>query len=169
MQWVDLNDVLQQHRVRNKANKPPKEQQLLDAARRQLEDTGADSDNDDEDKDKDKDGDDNESTTKSDGNPKTLKYYSSSGVWVTAITKAKEVFRRFTMLHNLFPLRDSHLQDAAMILSKVIADLKEEDTTLIFDPSKFFYYNLFIDFIILSWFIEYHQNRDMNIVVRHIA
>jgi len=62
-----------------------------------------------------------------------LKYYSSSGVWATAITKAKEVFRRFTMLSNLFPLRDSHLQDAAGILSKVIADLKEEDTTLVFD------------------------------------
>lgn len=160
LQWQDVTDVLQEHRTRNRANKPPKDQPLLDAARKQL--AGPDSDKEDDEDDNGDDDDDDK--TNSNGNPKTLKYYSSSGVWVTAITKAKEVFRRFTMLSNLFPLRDSRLQDAAGILSKVIADLKEEDTTLVFDRRKFFYYHLFT---ILSLSTEYHQNRDMNIVVRH--
>jgi len=166
-EWGDVTDLLQQHRARNRANKPPNEQRLLDAARQQLNGTCADSDK--EEDDDNNDDDDNESPspqTNLDGNrdPKALKYYSSSGVWVTAITKAKGVFRRFTMLYNLFPLRDSHLQDAATILSKVIEDLKEEDTTLVFDRRKFFYYNLFI---ILNLSIEYSQNCDMNIVVSH--
>jgi len=133
-------DVLQEHRARNRANKPPNDQRLLDAAKKQL--TGPDDDDEgDEGDDANDDNvdDDSESPkTNSNGNPKTLKYYSSSGVWVTAITKAKEVFRRFTMLSNLFPLRDSHLQDAAGVLSKVMADLKDEDPTLIFDRRKFF-------------------------------
>jgi len=160
IQWGNVTDVLQQHRARNRANKPPNEQRLLDAARQQLNGTGTDSDKEDDDNGDD-DSESLSSKTNSDGNPKALKYYSSSGAWVTAITKAKEVFRRFTMLYNPFPLRDSHLQDAARILSKVIADLKEEDTTLIFDRRKFFHYILFI--------ILYLQNRDMNIVVSHIT
>lgn len=170
-QWEDLTDVLQQHRVQNRANNAPKERQLLDAAKQHLQVTSAGSDNEDEDRDNinnnDDDDDDNEpSKTKFDRNPKVLKYYSSSGVWVTAISKAKEVFRRFTMLYNLFPLRDSHLQDAARILSKAIADMKDEDPTLIFDRSKFFYFNLFI---ISSLSTEFLQTRDMNIVVGHIT
>lgn len=124
-------------------------------------------DDNESDKNGDNEGDDSESTGKSDGNPKVLKYYSSAGAWVTAISKAKEVFRRFTMLYNLFPLRDSHLQDAARVLSKVVADLKEEDPTLIFDPSKFFDSNSFSAVSSLS--TVFHQNRDMNIVVSYIT
>jgi hypothetical protein len=166
MEWTD---VLQQHRVRNRANNPPKEQRLLDAARQQISSTGTGSDMEDEnendkngDNEGDACGDDSESAGKLDGNPKVLKYYSSAGAWVTAIGKAKEMFRRFTMLYNLFPLRDSHLQDAARILSKAVADLKEEDPTLMFDQSRFFDFN---SFTISSLSTVFHQNRDMNIVV----
>ena len=134
LQWEDVTDVLQEHRARNRANKPPNDQPLLDAAKKQL----AGADNDEDDDDNDNVYDDESSKTNSNGDPKTLKYYASSGVWITAITKAKAEFRRFIMLSNLFPICDSHLQDAAGVLSKVMADLKEEDTTLIFDRRKFF-------------------------------
>lgn len=147
MEWKDLTDVLEQHRVRNRANKPPREQQLIDAAQRHLQGTGTRSDTEDDNGneiDNDNDEDDGESVRKKlEGNPKVLKYYSGGGAWVTAINKAKEAFRRFTIVYNLFPLRDSHLQDATRILSEAIADLKEEDPNLVFDRSKCFKFNLF--------------------------
>jgi hypothetical protein len=160
LRWENVTDVLQEHRARNRVNKPPKDQVLLDAVERQVAGTVSDEEHDDgRDNGDDEDG---HPKTNSNADPKALKFYSSSGTWVTAITKAKEVFRRFTILFNLFPLRDPHLQDAAGILSKVIADLKEEDLTLIFDQRKFVCYHLFI---ILPLSTEYVQNRDMNIIV----
>jgi hypothetical protein len=38
------------------------------------------------------------------------------------------------MLYNLFPSRDAHLQDAARILSKVIADERSDEK--VFNPGK---------------------------------
>ena len=147
LRWEGVTDVLREHRARNRANKPPKDQVLLNAVERQIAGTASDQgDDEDGNDDVEDDVEDSGPKTNSDANPTALKFYSGSGVWVTAITKAKEVFRRFTMLFNLFPLRDSHLQDATEILSKVIADLKEEDPTLIFDRRKFVYYHLFIIF-----------------------
>jgi hypothetical protein len=140
--------VVNDHRVRNRANKPPSGQRLLDAVKQQHGvsngegSIGERNEGDDEEED---DDDDDETTSqtravrhsKSDGTakPTTARYYPGS--WGMAINEAKTHFRRFTMLHNLFPLRDSHLADAAMILSKVITDMKSEDT--MFDQSKFLY------------------------------
>jgi hypothetical protein len=61
-----------------------------------------------------------------------VKFYP--GAWSAAIMDAKNAFRRFAILYNLFPVRDSHLSDAAIILSKVIAESKNEG--VVFDPSK---------------------------------
>ena len=65
-------------------------------------------------------------------NPKTAGHYPEC--WREAIDRAKEQFRRFVMLYNLFPSRDAHLQDATRILSKVIAD--ERSDGKLFNPSK---------------------------------
>jgi hypothetical protein len=51
-------------------------------------------------------------------------YYPSC--WRESIDRAKEKFRHFTMLYNLFPGRDNHLQDAARILSKIVAEEKSD-------------------------------------------
>jgi hypothetical protein len=141
--------VVNDHRARNRANKPPSQQRLLDAAKKQLGVSngegiiGEHNEGDDEEDEDDDDDDEDTSRTravrhsKSDGTakPTTARYYPGS--WGMAINEAKTDFRRFTMLHNLFPLRDSHLADAAMILSKVITGMKSKDT--MFDQSKFLY------------------------------
>jgi hypothetical protein len=144
----DLTDVLQDHRARNRANKPPDQEQLLAAANRQLQ--GVSNENEEDDDEEDDDEEEHEEETadgsiraqrhsKSNGEakPTTARYYP--GAWRVAIIKAKTLFRRFVVLHNLFPLRDLHLQDAATILSKTIADLKSkatEDNPIVFDPGK---------------------------------
>lgn len=71
-------------------------------------------------------------TKPEEADPKTAGYYPEC--WREAIDRAKEQFRRFVMLYNLFPSRDAHLQDAARILSKVIADERSEGKP--FNPSR---------------------------------
>lgn len=124
------------HRTRNRANKPPSEQQLLDAARYQLWDA-ARADTDPKCDGPQEDAEDEEESVESyetrtrarrhkpkDPDPKTAAYYPSC--WRESIDRAKEKFRRFTMLYNLFPGRDNHLQDAARILSKIVAEEKSD-------------------------------------------
>jgi hypothetical protein len=50
-----------------------------------------------------------------------------------AIVQAKSAFRRYTALEFLFPLRDSHLEEAELILSKAVVDLKKK---MSFSPGK---------------------------------
>ena len=91
--------------------------------------------------------------------PTTAKFYS--GAWKAAINEAKMAFRRFTILHNLFPTRDSHLQDAAAILSKVISDMKRKGTR--FTTGEYFFFRYHSKCHNPS--VDHIQNRDMNIVV----
>jgi len=68
------------------------------------------------------------------------------------------------MLYNLFPGRDIHLQDAAVILSRIVAKEKSEGKK--FHPGKFFISVMYHSNS--SSCIDYKQNRDMNIVVSKI-
>ena len=43
-------------------------------------------------------------------------------------------FRRYTMLEHLFPLIDTHLEDAELILSKTVTDMKKK---VAFDSGEF--------------------------------
>jgi len=43
-------------------------------------------------------------------------------------------FRRYTMLEHFFPLTDTHLEDAELILSKTVTDMKKK---VIFDSGEF--------------------------------
>jgi hypothetical protein len=169
----NTRDVLNDHRARNRPNKSPNQQQLLNAAKHQLQRTRntdlSDADNEDEEAGarrththrhkpaedaarrqlqhtdntdlSDADNEDEEAGTHrtharrhkpAEANPKTAGHYPEC--WREAIDRAKEQFRRFIMLYNLFPGRDAHLQDAARILSKVIADERSEGKP--FNPSK---------------------------------
>jgi hypothetical protein len=147
-----LTDVLDHHRARNRPNKPPSQERLLDAARRQLgisDDEGGGEDKaDDGEEDKAGDGEEEEAEededdggrkravrhSKSDGTVKatTAKYYTGS--WKAAILRAKSAFRRYTVLQYLFPLRDSHLEEAALILSQTVTTMEGK---VAFDPSEF--------------------------------
>jgi hypothetical protein len=132
--------VLVDHRARNKPNNPPSAEQLLRIAKDQL---GVDEEEDKEDK-LDEAGSDNEAedegedvptrkratrNSKSDGTvkPTTVKYYNGTA-WKPALIRAKLAFRRYTMLECLFPLTDTHLEDAELILSKTVTDMKNKVT-----------------------------------------
>ncbi|KAF8804083.1 hypothetical protein BYT27DRAFT_7259532 [Phlegmacium glaucopus] len=129
----DTRDVLNDHRARNRPNKPPNEQQLLNAAKHQLQGPNNSSTHMSDVEAEGDTGDEEEGTG----------YYPDC--WREAIDRAKEKFRCFTMLYNLFPGHDDHLRDAAMILSKIVAEEKSEGK--MFHP-------------------DYEQNQDMNIVVK---
>ena len=158
MEPSDIIDVVADHQVRNRPNKPPNQQRLFKAAQQQLFlfDTDLDGDEGEEPGDKparvdqdennneneDDDGDEEGPTrtravrhSKSTGiiKPTTANYYSHS--WKAALVQAKYEFRRYIILHNLFPLRDLHLSDAASLLSQVITGMKAKEPTF-FDSSK---------------------------------
>ena len=73
--------------------------------------------------------------SKSDGTvkPTTVKYYNGTA-WKPALIRAKLAFRCYTILEHLFPLTDTHLEDAELILSKTVTDMKKRVT---FDSSEF--------------------------------
>jgi hypothetical protein len=159
------SDVLNDHQARNRPNKPPSQQQLLEAAKRQLQSTpnnemsGEDSDG----EDSQMDGSRGSRKSNVNVSPITAGYYPHC--WREAIDRAKERFRRFIVLHDLFPARDTHLQDAAMILSKVIAD--EKASGKIFDPGRGLI-PIIYDSNSFTLVTEFEQNRDMNIVVSKV-
>jgi len=131
----NTRDILDDHRRQNRPNKTPSQQQLLNAAKRQLQGTNNAGDSDVEDSQSEEEGSLRTRARRhkpAEANPKTAGHYSEC--WREAIDRAKEQFRRFVMLYNLFPSRDAHLQDAARILSKVIADERSEGKP--FNPSK---------------------------------
>jgi hypothetical protein len=135
----NTRDILDDHRARNRPNNPPNQQQLLNAATRQLQGSG-NANVSDVDGDTDNNEDEEEGIPRTharrhkpvETDPKTAGHYPEC--WREAIDRAKEHFRRFVMLYNLFPSRDAHLQDATRILSKVIAD--ERSNGKPFNPSK---------------------------------
>lgn len=141
----DARDILDDHHAKNRPNNPPSQQLLINAARRQLRST-PDADADTNASNVGGGTDDNEDeeggpSPKRSGrhkpeeaNSKTAGHYPAC--WREAIDRSKEQFRRFVMLYNLFPNRDTHLQDAARILSKVIADERSEGKP--FNPSRSF-------------------------------
>lgn len=128
-------DILNDHQAWNRPNKPPSQQQLLNAAKCQLQ--GA-SNTDVSDVDNNED--EEEGTRRvhahrhkpAEADPKTAGHYPEC--WREAIDHAKELFRHFVILYNLFPNCDTHLQDAARILSQVTA--KERSEGKPFNPSK---------------------------------
>lgn len=140
--------MLDDYRARNKPNNPPSAKQLLSIAKGQV---GVDdTDNEDE---LDGSGSNNEGegeksetedvptrkravrNSKSDGTikPTTVKYYNGTA-WKPALIRAKLAFRRYTMLQHFFPLTDTHLEDAELILSKTVTDMKK---TVTFDSGEF--------------------------------
>lgn len=132
--------MLHQHRARNKPNKPPNQERLFEAARRHFGapaiDEGGQDNEADECGEHEEPEEENESInppnkraarhSKSDKTvkPTTAGYYAGTS-WKTAIVRAKLYFRRYTALEYLFPLRDSHLTEAELILSKVVADARK--------------------------------------------
>ena len=65
--------------------------------------------------------------------PSTVKYYNGT-TWKPALIHSKVAFRRYTMLEHLFPLIDTHLEDAELILSKTVTDMKKK---VAFDSGEF--------------------------------
>lgn len=127
-------DVLADHRARNNTNKPP-DVQHLDANGHPCG-ISASTENGDKDEgsnaDEDEDEDDSSRKcairhSKCNGvaKPTTARYYDSTA-WKTVIIQAKLAFRRYIMLQYLFPLIDSHLEEAEVILSTIIANLKQK-------------------------------------------
>jgi hypothetical protein len=124
----DERDVLDDHRMRNRANKPPNEEQLIEAAQLQLQgahahnaeifENGDDGDDGDDEDDEEPLRSRRHKPTQPD--PRTAAYYSKC--WKEAIHRAKEQFRRFVTVYNLFPSRDEDLQDATRLLAKIVAD-----------------------------------------------
>jgi hypothetical protein len=132
-------DVLDHHRAWNKPNNSPSPERLLGAANAQRgidnEDdepnengTGIEIERNSEAEESEEDEDDTFPTrrcatcnSKSDGTIKstTVKYYNGTA-WKPALIHTKLAFRRYTMLKYFFPLTDTHLQDAELILSKTV-------------------------------------------------
>jgi hypothetical protein len=126
--------VLDTHRARNKPNNPPSAERLLEAGRHQLDinNEGGEGCKSDGEEDEDEDEDDPTGKrairhSKSDGSvrPTTARYYDGTA-WKTAIIQAKVAFRRYVMLQYLFPVTDPHLEEAELILSKTVTDLKQK-------------------------------------------
>ena len=131
--------MLDHHRSRNKPNNPPNAERLLSVAKDQL---GIDDNEDKEDElneggsnDEAEEGEDVPTrqratrNSKWDGTvkPTTVRYYNGTA-WKSALIRAKLAFRRYTMLNHLFPLTDTHFEDAELILSKTVADMKDSVT-----------------------------------------
>jgi hypothetical protein len=138
---VESRDVLAEHRKKNRANRPPKEQQLLDAAHQQLTVAALDTmSNDGEDGyDEDSDSDESQrarrhSKSKREVTPKCLAFYEGS--WREALKMAKLRFRRYVMLYNGFPILADHLPEAAQIIARVVEDMKQGEDHVIFDKGK---------------------------------
>ena len=66
--------------------------------------------------------------------PQSLKYYEGS--WQEALRMAKQRFRCYTILYNVFPVRDIHLPEATQIIARVVEDMKDPEgqNQIIFDP-----------------------------------
>jgi hypothetical protein len=141
--------VLDHHHARNKPNNPPNAERLLSAAKDQLgiddedkEDELIEGRNDNEAEEEEEEEEEEVPTrkratrnSKSDGTvkPTTVKYYNGTA-WKPALIRAKLAFRRYTMLEHLFPLTDTHLEDAELILSKTVTEMKNKVT---FDSGEF--------------------------------
>jgi hypothetical protein len=133
--------VLDTHHARNKPNNPPSAERLLDAGRHQLDINNEGGEGRKSDDEEDEDEDEDNSTgkrairhSKSDGSvrPTTARYYDGTA-WKTAIIQAKVAFRRYVMLQYLFPITDPHLEEAELILSKTVTDLKQK---VFFSPGE---------------------------------
>jgi hypothetical protein len=131
VEWDDARDILVDHRSRNRPNKPPSQQQLINAAKHQLRSTPSANGTDNNEEEEETRQTHSRRHKPEEPNPKTAGHYPEC--WREAIDRSKEQFRRFLMLYNLFPSRDTHLQDAARILSKVIEDEKSKGKP--FNPS----------------------------------
>jgi len=66
-----------------------------------------------------------------------LKYYNGTA-WKLALIHVKLAFHCYTMLKYFFPLTDTHIEDAELILSKMVTDTYEEKIT--FDSSEFLFF-----------------------------
>lgn len=128
--------MLDQHRARNNPNKPPSAEQLSAAKHHQLgvddelDKSGSDNDADNSEESEGEDVPTRKRAarnSKSDGTvkPTTIKYYNGTA-WKPALIRAKQAFRRYTMLENLFPLTDTHFADAELILSKTVTHMKKK-------------------------------------------
>jgi hypothetical protein len=131
-------DVLNDHRIRNHANRPPSAKKLLASVQQQLADeiddeeiADEEADDDDSDTEQSRQRTQRNSKSKGPAQPTILKYYD--GAWREALKTAKKKFRRFTMLYNAFPVRSKDLPSASQILSRVVDAMKDED--VVFDPA----------------------------------
>lgn len=140
--------MLDDHRARNRPNNPPSAKQLLSIAKGQVGVDDADKEDELDSSGSNNEGEGEQSETenvptrkrairnsKSDGTikPTTVKYYNGTA-WKPALIRAKLAFRRYTMLEHFFPLTDTHLEDAELILSKTVTDMKKKVT---FDSGEF--------------------------------
>lgn len=154
-------NVLEEHRRRNRPNRPPQLSRLEEAAAKQgthsplflddqdnlnePEDFGGFSDagQDLHDNDVAENGEEDnfEEVPKRRGrscrftdNPKpdTLQFYS--GTWFEAIKTAKKRFRGYIFLKNGFPQRSTDLHEATAILSEVVEEYKDDG--VLFNPGR---------------------------------
>jgi len=134
-------NVLEQHRQRNRPNRPPAVSHLTSAAMQQerLQDqpSSARQTDDsivanDDDEVSCPDSDDQHSRaprhSKDTPDPQTLKYYPAS--WKTVLERAKRGFERHVFLHCGFASRNKYLGVASTILHEEIARGKAEQLTL---------------------------------------
>jgi hypothetical protein len=140
--------VLGDHHAWNKPNNPPSAKQLLIIAKDQvgIDDTDKEDELDGGGSNNEAEGEESETenvptrkravrNSKSDGTikPMTVKYYNGTA-WKPALIRAKLAFRCYTMPEHLFPLTDTHLEDAEFILSKTVTDVKKK---VAFDSGEF--------------------------------
>jgi hypothetical protein len=141
-------DVLANHRLKNRANRPPDEDHLRAAAELQTRRTSAEpaASNDDETSDETDNGKHCRSkrNSKSTGivKPTTMRYYE--GTWRAALETCKRAFQQFVVLRNAFPTREEHLDDAHEILKETISSFQSQGR--VFDSGTFYFDFLSIEF-----------------------
>ncbi|KAF9531036.1 hypothetical protein CPB83DRAFT_892301 [Crepidotus variabilis] len=128
-QCSEQRDVLTEHRKRNHANRPPSEESLHRAARRQLGHLSEDNQTDEEEADDEmEEGFPKRAVrgSKSNGvvSATTLQFYT--GTWADAINEAKKRYGYNILTRELFPLRRTDLHIAWQCLAAVIEEFKDE-------------------------------------------
>ncbi|KAF9527845.1 hypothetical protein CPB83DRAFT_894798 [Crepidotus variabilis] len=129
-------DVIEEHRRRNRATKPPSEERLLAAAQKQLRQARA---NNARDSSIEVDSDEGEGVQQrvratrnskpSNGpNPKNLNYYPD--MWKAAIGDSKIFFQKIIALETAFPTKEADLSLASQCLAFIIAEFKDKGLVL---------------------------------------
>ena len=159
----DILDVLEDHRMRNEAMRPPiipeekYQSQVEDVD--SVDESVRDEVEDDESSARAR----RYSKTPRDADPKstTMKYYPPC--WQAVLEIAKNNMRKYVAVVNAFPRRDQDLKDAMLILKNAITEYEKIEGNTLEHGFSFVFFFKTSQLLIIS--LGYSPDRDMSILV----